>query len=326
MRLPWASYKKNATNSLVEKKSASFQERKFSFGSEWLYYKLYCGVKSADKILLEGIKPLAEELLRRGIIDKWFFIRYNDPAFHIRLRFHIKDLDKIVDAVLLIRNHLLPFEEGTYIWKLQLDTYNREIERYGENTIELAETLFYYDSATLLKMLELTWGDERERLRWIWGMKSVDELLNVFRFTVEDKLSLLTHLKDAFATEFNMDKLLKTQLNNKYRENRKRIEQFFDTEDNEHNEYFPLIQILQERNESIAPIVSRLQGFNKNAELQVNLGSLLGSYIHMLLNRISTSNPRLHELVIYDFLFRHYQSLTARAKNKIAEENNVVTI
>ena len=43
---------------------------------------------------------------------------------------------------------------------------------------------------------------------------------------------------------------------------------------------------------------------------------LMGSYIHMLINRLFKSKQRLHEMVIYDFLFRYYKSEIAKKKYK----------
>ena len=60
--------------------------RRFPPGSEWLYAKLYTGIATADDVLLEVIAPLTQEALRRGAADKWFFIRYADPQWHLRLR------------------------------------------------------------------------------------------------------------------------------------------------------------------------------------------------------------------------------------------------
>ncbi|WP_392348660.1 lantibiotic dehydratase C-terminal domain-containing protein [uncultured Polaribacter sp.] len=51
-------------------------QRTFVIGDKWLYYKIYCGVKTADMLLLEVIKPLTEQLIEEKIIDKWFFIGY----------------------------------------------------------------------------------------------------------------------------------------------------------------------------------------------------------------------------------------------------------
>jgi lantibiotic biosynthesis protein len=295
-------------------------QRKFSPGSEWLYYKLYCGIKTADKILLDAVKPLTEQLLQEKLIDKWFFIRYNDPAFHIRLRLHISDSSKMGDVINATHQCLAPFEKDGYVWKLQLDTYSRELERYGMNAIDLAEDFFYYDSVALLKMLDLTWGDEREKIRWLWALRSVDELLNCFQFTLDEKLSLLTVMKDSFAKEFNMDKSLRLQLNNKSRDNKLKIEQIMDNTRDAENELYPLIEVLIDKSKYLRPIAEKLQKLQHSGALHVAIPDLLNSYIHMVLNRITTSNPRLHEMVIYDFLFRHYQSQKARQKMVLKTE------
>ncbi|MBK6829054.1 MAG: thiopeptide-type bacteriocin biosynthesis protein [Chitinophagaceae bacterium] len=60
-------------------------QRNFLPGSSWLYYKIYCGSKSADEILLNVIQPLTTELQLGKLISQWFFIRYNDPDFHIQV-------------------------------------------------------------------------------------------------------------------------------------------------------------------------------------------------------------------------------------------------
>jgi hypothetical protein len=45
------------------------------------------------------------------------------------------------------------------------------------------------------------------------------------------------------------------------------------------------------------------------------MDQLVGSYVHMHINRLMPTNQRLHELLIYDFLARHYQSAVARFKS-----------
>ncbi|MBA4056593.1 MAG: hypothetical protein C0490_17900, partial [Marivirga sp.] len=62
--------------------------RNFALGSEWLYYKIYCSTTAADQILREFVRPLSSGLVKDEVIDRWFYIRYNDPDSHIRLRFH----------------------------------------------------------------------------------------------------------------------------------------------------------------------------------------------------------------------------------------------
>ncbi|MDR0295220.1 MAG: hypothetical protein LBH91_03380 [Prevotellaceae bacterium] len=41
---------------------------------------------------------------------------------------------------------------------------------------------------------------------------------------------------------------------------------------------------------------------------------MLSSYIHMTLNRLFRTQQRMHELVMYDYLFRYYTSMQARQK------------
>jgi thiopeptide-type bacteriocin biosynthesis protein len=65
-------------------------KRDFCIGSEWLYYKLYTGVKTADLILLEKLYSVILELKEKNLIIKWFFIRYKDTDEHLRIRFLLK--------------------------------------------------------------------------------------------------------------------------------------------------------------------------------------------------------------------------------------------
>ena len=296
------------------------EKRAFNLGSEWVYFKLYCGIRSADRILLEAIHPMTNELSAKALIDKWFFIRYNDPEFHLRIRFHLRDVRNIGEIIMIIHSHLKSFEADGYIWKLQTDTYNREIERYGKHAIGLAETLFYHDSIACLKMLDNTRGDERETIRWVWGLRAVDQLLESFGLTIHERHALLHNLRGAYGNEFNVDKNVRTQLNDKYRDNKKIIEIVMKGREELPAEWRSLVEALDERSRELVPIVDRISDLYAAGKMELSLFSLLGSYIHMMLNRIVTSEPRVHELVIYDFLARHYKTMVVRSEQ---EENSL---
>ena len=289
-------------------------KRSFSLGSEWAYYKLYCGLQTADKILAEAIKPLTDELLELGLIDQYFFIRYYDPEFHIRLRFHLSHIDKIGELIRLVNIYLQPFIEDRFIWKEQVDIYVRELERYGSKTIDIAERLFYYDSMALLEMLSLTEGDERESIRWVWAIRSIDELLNCFGFSLQQKSELLTGLKDLFAAEYNVDKPLTLQLNDRYREHKQVIEQIMNTEDEATSELFPLIEILYKKTAQCSLLSEKIIQLHKSNELEVPINEFISSLIHMMVNRIIKADSRLHEMVIYNFSSRYYQSAIIKLK------------
>jgi len=113
-------------------------KRRFVLGSEWIYFKFYVGAKTADKILREAIKPFTEDLLNADIIDQWFFIRYSDPDVHLRVRLHFTKKNQVGKIIQTVFKHIEKFVDQELIWKVQTDTYQREIERYGIQTMELS--------------------------------------------------------------------------------------------------------------------------------------------------------------------------------------------
>jgi len=289
-------------------------KRTFVLGDEWLYYKLYCGTKTADEILTKVIKPVKDELLEKYIIDKWFFVRYSDPKLHIRVRFHCNSPEKIYYIISSVNNAIKPFIENDLLWKIQIDTYQREIERYGTNTIELAEKLFFHDSEMIINMIDMIEGDEGEIIRWLFALRAIDSLLDDFLYSNKQKLEILNNLRDGFAREFGMNKILKRQLDKKFRNNRQRINDVMNRENDSKSEMKLLYNLINEKSEEIKIISQKIIDIDKEKKLFHSFDDILGSYIHMLMNRIFRSKQRMHEMVIYDFLFRYYKSEIARIK------------
>ena len=290
--------------------------RSFSLGSEWLYYKIYCGVKTADRILTEVIKPLTETLIEQQLIDSWFFIRYADPDVHLRVRFHFTDLNHIGTVIQLFKNAIAEYEQTGLIWKIQTDTYQREMERYGTNTMMLSEQLFYYDSQCIVDMLDRIDGDEGEEIRWLFAIKAVDVLLSDFNYSMEQKRELVENLKIGFAHEFNMNKDLKMQMDKKFRIHREAITKVLNAENDETGQLQPLFELLKQKSESIKPLVTEILTIQQNNQLQLHINDLMASYIHMLLNRLFKNKQRMHEMVIYDFIWRTYRSQIAIQQQK----------
>lgn len=276
--------------------------RHFVIGSEWLYFKLYGGVKVADKVLTNCIRPLCEALQAKALIQKWFFIRYADPEPHLRLRLHLTDTHSIGEVIGLVHQYLQPALASHYVWKIQTDTYQRELERYGFEAIAQAEELFYHDSEAVVAFLEQTEGDAREELRWRWGMQSIDALLDSFELDSQRKLDLLKTLRNSFAKEFNLDMPLKQQLDKKYRLHRTALQPLLAQDLSVNGEL--LSGILLTKSAHIRPLAHQLSATYPPSKVAY----WLSSYIHMMLNRLIPSQQRLHELVMYDFLCRYYQS------------------
>lgn len=292
-------------------------KRNFILGDSWLYYKIYSGPKTLDRILTELINPVSKSLLEQNIIDKWFFIRYNDPKPHLRVRFHCKDTDNLQKIIKELTPHFTQFMDMEFISNIQIDTYQREIERYGENSMELCEDIFYHDSVMMADFLDMIEDGEGDELRWLFGLKAADAFLNAFHLSIEAKVDLLMNLKTAFGEEFGMNRHLKQQLDNKYRAQRKMIEEFLKSDDT--FEYPEIIEVINKKNINSRGAIDSILGLYERNELMVPVNALLSSHIHMLMNRLFRSKMRLHEMVLYDFLFRYYDSVKARTKKSIVE-------
>ncbi len=278
-------------------------QRTFIPGDSWVYYKIYTGTKTSDIILTEGIKPIVETLTKQGHIDQWFFIRYADPKHHIRVRFHCKHEDAIGPIMKTVHAELSAFAKADLIWKLQLDTYQREIERYGTEHIEDAERLFSFESNMIVHFLDMIDGDEGEELRWLFAIRALDRMLADFGYTEDEKLTHMERLKTGFGLEFGMNKFLKKQLDDKFRKNREKIAFFISFKAEDKPEYQPLLELLDYKSEESEATIASLK---KTANSMV-IDNYLGSYAHMLMNRMFRSKNRLHEMVVYDLLYRHYK-------------------
>ncbi len=276
-------------------------------GGEWIYYKIYIGTKQADDLLKKQIFELAKKLLSNKTIDSWFFIRYNDPSFHIRIRFKLYNESDLFEIVSEMYNVLNPLVRDFSIWKVQLDTYNREIERYGKETMELSEKIFFYDSMMVLDFLNRF---KDENLRWLFSLKAIDSFLDIFEYSIEEKILLMQFLAAAFKKEYEVSQTFNTSLNNKYRLVRAEITEFMES-----NEDSSLIDILDKKAEMIQVNHPNFIIFLKN-NLEIDLKEFLSSHIHMTMNRIFRSKNRDHEMICYDFLSRYYKSKIAITKYK----------
>lgn len=292
-------------------------QRTFIIGDKWLYYKIYCGTKTTDYILSEIIRPLVLELKEKQFIKKWFFIRYADPDHHLRLRFRCRQPKHIGNIIALLNAPLKQLMDQDLIWKVQMDTYQRELERYGSNTIELAETLFQFDSEMITGLIDLlVEGIEADELRWMLALRGMDALLSDFDYSLESKKELLFRLKIGFASEFHMNKNLKKQVNEQYRKYRNQIEYFMHLTSETADDYLPLLDLLEIRSKQNKEVANHILNIQKDGALEMDINELLASFIHMFMNRLFKSKNRLYEMVAYDFLYRYYMACISKEKSK----------
>lgn len=301
----------------------TIQKRTYIIGDEWIYFKIYTGAQTSDRILMDVIRPLVEDLLFKKVIDRWFFIRYTDPDPHIRFRLHLEKYGSLSTIIRKFYGRIKALVDQDLIWKVQIDTYQREIERYGIHTMDLTERFFFLDSTLFLKVLPLFRNPEGEIQRWHFALKSIDCLLDCFKLRTEQKLTLLETLKDNYGKEFGINRSLKDQINFKFSKEWKGIDRSLNPNTENESIISPFLGHLRIHKENLTPLADEINRTLNLYQEEVLQNDLTGSYIHMMMNRIFRSKQRIHELVLYDFLYRYYKSVVARTK-KIGETSQTV--
>ncbi|WP_166921620.1 lantibiotic dehydratase [Flavobacterium poyangense] len=309
----------------VSKENQEGVATSFSIGEKWLYYKFYCGERAGEELLNRAINPIVKELQSKDLIEKWFFIRYHDvQGHHIRFRVLLKNSNLFTACIQTIRQYIEPLEKTRIIWKTQTDNYLRELQRYGYEAIEETESLFFNDSVCTLKFTDMIEGDSGEKIRWMFALLSIDHFLNDFDVILEGKIKLFNVAKTGFGKEFNRSGRLNKQINELFVKYESDIESFLNP--NAMDEmYAPLLEILQERSKSNVEFVKAIKQINKEDRLPAYLDDIMLSYVHMICNRIFITKHRMHEMVVYDFLYKYYSKQLHTGKNEQTKETVELT-
>ena len=284
-------------------------ERKFLPGSIWSYFKIYCHPIRANELLLNHIIPLCNRWVTAGFVNQWFFIRYNDPEYHLRIRFNI---DPIHSGIIIkgLNNSLTPLVRVGIISNFQAAVYERELERYDSGIIEFIESSFCISSCLITAFLKNMLDKVRDDY-YLYEMAycTLDVLLDAFCYEEEDKIKLFNHFYMRIRSEFQLSERIEDQLRRKFREIRQAT------------------GILQSK-----PIISK---FNLGVEISqfkfiheqiAKLTSnwpsdkerkLISDLIHIHLNRLFSEASRKNELIVYYCLWRQYESDHGRERKKL---------
>lgn len=282
-------------------------KRTFPPGSEWLYLKFFCGSHTADKLLSGLIQPLVRSAIKTGEVASWFFVRYDHPEFHIRLRLFGEPTSLLGGTLVRLRELAAPYLESGFLHKLELGTYEREVERYGGTVgCEVAERLFEFDSEAALELLVFV---DSSTTRLHLCAASIDRFL-ADSLTKEEKLRVLAMLRKSFETEFGIQGEPRRALARSYRlERAGLLDCLVAVHQGAQGEAARIKKVLDRRAEKATPVLARIRELAQRGELTESLETLFLSYTHMLANRLIPSHTRQMELVLYNFLHRSQDAL-----------------
>ena len=274
--------------------AAPHKPRKYMPGSKWLYYKIYCHPARANELLTDIIVPYTDGLRGKAILQQWFFIRYNDPNYHLRLRLQIEEQSTGI-TITQMNARLNELIEKGVISNFQIDVYEQELERYGADIIEDVEAWFCASTAALLPQLHI---EPYELAATVFA--HIHQVCHSFGMAVDDLVRLFGDLYASFSKEFDWSALEREQLKGKLREVK------------EH-------RLLPGQNPYPAGVCGRFDAACKSLYAVVSGHSpirkeqLVADLVHMHLNRAFVTDARKQEMIVYYCLWKHYVSVKARS-------------
>jgi thiopeptide-type bacteriocin biosynthesis protein len=295
-------------------------QRTFTPGSEWVFAKLYASASAADRLLSQVLGPVSNTLLSKGLIDRWFFVRYTDPDEHLRWRLHVAGNTRPGTVQRHVERVARTVLADGLVRRLAFDTYEREVERYGGPAgIDAAEQYFWTDSEAIVHLLDAQKGiGASPEWRWHAAIPGVDTLLSDFGLDLDARLRLMLSLRQRFGREFHADAAFARQLAAKYRAVKPDLERLLARKAPDPSA--PWLGAFSARSTRARQALDDLHGAARAGRLSAPVTEIAESCVHMHLNRLLRAEQRAHELVLYDFLSRLYQGRVARSHPSVTPD------
>lgn len=257
-------------------------------GNHWLSFHIYLKSEQADSLISNGIYYFASIFMNEDLIDKWFFIRYPTPEFHLRVRFLVKDIGRKEEILYMFKNGMRMEVNA----KIELADYEREWSRYGVDTLPIIESIFQHDSRMVAELIDVLEEDSSEQIRWYISFRIIQTYLDCFGLNNEEQLNLILKGREYFLKEFDNAQTLAEE----FEEDKESIETILRFTRDEIPEFSVLLDILDEFQAKVKPLSQQvIQGLPPT----IDLGHIIRSLIHLDINRLFVNDQRKLESRLY---------------------------
>ncbi|MEZ4386975.1 MAG: lantibiotic dehydratase [Candidatus Krumholzibacteriia bacterium] len=284
-------------------------------GQEWISLHIYCNEAQADRVLLDIAQAHRTLNNTHAPSERWFFVRYHDPEFHLRVRFH-GEPDHLNSVVLPGLVAALDSDRlRGLVHRVRQEGYTRENDRYGgPQGTRLAEELFNADSQAVAEIITVVAPDALQESRLFIAMLGVDTMLDDFDLSLQDKLELARRRYGDFASELRISKQTFRAISREYRAQESLMASIWDGP--VEARLGPAIATGRDaflrRSRCLDRVIGQLRELQEQGLLSRPIESIVPSFLHMHVNRLIHTRARAHECLVFSYLSRLYSSRCAR--------------
>ncbi len=245
---------------------------------EWLFLKLYGKKSREEEIIAFELEQFCSELKQFEGVES-FFMRYEDPQPHIRLRFKASK-NKLFEVAPRVFSWVDNLRKKHMISDFVISPYEREVERYGgSKLISMAEEVFYADSRVAESIIKSIRLRENSMDKELIGVISVLNYLEQFGLDFNSQLQLLQHYStdSKYRKEFNKKRELYLRLcdgKNDWEALR------------DNSEGANLINNLELRSYFVKRYAQLINEMQSQNNLCVNFDAIISSVLHLHCNRL----------------------------------------
>jgi thiopeptide-type bacteriocin biosynthesis protein len=269
-------------------------------GSEWLFLKLYVPRDLEEDVIVGPLRALANEVLGSEMVTSLFFLRFNDPERHLRLRFH-GDAGRLLSELLpVVCEWAARLVQEGLCHRFAFDTYERETERFGgRDAIAIAEDLFAADCRAVADLLHALQTQQVEFDRIALAVLTTDTLLGGMGLDARARVSWChTQLR------------ARQETSPEYRRRKNALRALLAAADlAEHARGSSLVfDTLADLRTSLTGLHQRYAALEADGQLRRPLRDLYWSFVHLHLNRLLGGGGSQERLVI-ELLWRTREGL-----------------
>lgn len=272
------------------------------FGSEWLYIQLDSSPRMQEDVILK-LADLCERMVRSRLMKKWFVVRYFDERHHLRVRFEVEPAQLYKKLLPAIASELTELLDKDYCSDFRIETYNREVERYGgnEESIRLAETMFAIDTEFVCELFRKSTVLDRR----ILGVISVNAILDAFAFDSETKRKVLL---------MRVNESDEGYVGSYYRSVKTELFQTHNCSKlDESHPYINEVRLSKNLRHKLSPFACAIKNVVTETPLAQDILSICDSIVHMHCNRMFGPNLQ-EEFIIRGLLLRVLSAAANRNK------------